>query len=353
MKYRPEYDGLRAISAIMVLAFHAAAPFLLGGFLGVDIFFVISGFLITNILLREHEKSGDIDILRFYIKRFMRLTPPFAIMLIIYLLLSSTFFPGYHHHERDAIIAALYLSDFAKYLIGAPKVIGHTWSLSTEEHFYLIWPIILVFISKLPREKIASTLFIAYAAATIWRVACMQWQTWGEVYYRFDVRVSGLILGACLAAARSKQITKKINWPIVALSMMAATASATMARWKDQLSLQTLVIITEISTAIVIIAIDKSKEITRWLGWPPLAYIGKLSYGIYLFHFPITRSMRPNYEWYETMLVSAVLSTAMAALSYHTIEAFIRAQRWRVDAPTRVDSIGKRRSQTASTDPTE
>lgn len=185
MKYNPEFDGLRAIAALLVIGFHAVAPLLVGGFLGVDIFFVLSGFLITRLLLDEQDREGRIELRRFYLKRLLRLTPPLVVMLALYAICAPLLIPDYDHHGRDALLAGLYLSDYTISLTGAPMFLDHTWSLAVEEHFYLIWPAVLIAAHRLPRERLVSVLFVAYAVATIWRGACIQWQTWGEVYYRF------------------------------------------------------------------------------------------------------------------------------------------------------------------------
>src|SRR5687768_11060779 len=136
MRYMPELDGLRALAVCAVLAFHAGAPMAQSGYLGVDLFFVLSGFLITSILVAEHERSGTIAVGRFYVRRALRLYPSLLLMLAVFVVVAPLLWPELPA-ARYALWSALYLSDYTRALIGEPEVLSYTWSLSVEEHFYL------------------------------------------------------------------------------------------------------------------------------------------------------------------------------------------------------------------------
>ena len=127
---------------ILVIADHCDISVFDQGYFGVDLFFVLSGFLITRLLVDEIDSTGRIDLLRFYLRRLLRLTPALLLMLTAYLLIAPSLWPQLDlmSHVRDAALVAFYLSDYSQAFWHNPKVLIHTWSLSVEEHFYLIWP---------------------------------------------------------------------------------------------------------------------------------------------------------------------------------------------------------------------
>ena len=171
MNYNPQLDGLRAIAAIIVVAFHAKAPQFGGGFLGVDIFFVLSGYLITKLLVEEKTLSGNINYRRFFTRRLWRLYPALLTLLAVYALLAPTLFPQFSatKHYQDIVLSGLYLADYARTFHAPLSVLNHTWSLAAEMHFYLVWPLILSLVLRLPKECIQFTLLIMWLAATLWR----------------------------------------------------------------------------------------------------------------------------------------------------------------------------------------
>src|SRR5690554_740053 len=152
MKYNLSLDGIRAIAALIVVACHAGMPGIGGGFLGVDIFFVLSGYLITRLLHSEHSATGRIDFRSFCRRRLRRLFPALATLLVIYLIAAPLFFPNIpmHKHMLDATLSALYISDYARTLGVPPSVLNHTWSLSVEMQFYLLWPGVMLLLLRLP-----------------------------------------------------------------------------------------------------------------------------------------------------------------------------------------------------------
>ena len=152
-------DKVRAIAVMLVMIFHSSVPLFHGGFLGVDVFFVLSGYLITRILLAELDKTGNIQLLRFYIHRLARLSPPLLLLLLLYLVAAPHFWPDYSWHVRDSLLTAMYLTDYAKALYNVPDMLRHTWSLSVEEHFYLLWPLGLMLLSPVSKRQLPVILF--------------------------------------------------------------------------------------------------------------------------------------------------------------------------------------------------
>lgn len=328
MRYIPELDGLRAVAVMLVMAFHSQAPIISGGFLGVDVFFALSGFLITGILLREIDGIGKIQYRRFYLNRFARLTPPLLLLLALYLLIAPTLWPDYSGHLRDAMLSAAYLSDFSKVFLGAPDMLRHTWSLSVEEHFYILWPLILAPLARLPKQRLVMVMAAAYTIATIWRSVLLgNGDSWDSVYYRFDARLSGLIFGCLLAAAVRAYPQIKTRPVALLVAVILLSLAMQLMSWHDIESLPLGVICAELATGLAIIsALNGSKHVAL-LRNPVLTHLGKLSYGMYLFHYPAMLYLREQYEWTLALPIGTIFALAMAALSYHTIEAAVR--RWR------------------------
>jgi peptidoglycan/LPS O-acetylase OafA/YrhL len=331
MPYIPALDGIRAIAVLLVMLFHAHTPGFFGGYLGVDIFFVLSGYLITSLLLNEMAETGEIRIHRFYLKRFTRLMPPLACLLALYLLLSAWAWPDYNSHFRDALIAVFYLSDFAPIMNMSPKMLGHTWSLSVEQHYYLLWPVVLLLIVRIYGRQMVRAFVVMYLAATFWRIFCItSGQSWVMVYPRFDVRVSGLIMGALLAVwlrSRPKFSAPSMLW--MAPITLAAAISLTCFAWKNPLGLMIGTTCTELLAAIMILVVLKPGEsvlhqLTNSAG---AIYLGKLSYGLYLYHYPVFFYLREHFDWPATLGIGLPLSLGLAALSYHSIERMSRNSR--------------------------
>jgi peptidoglycan/LPS O-acetylase OafA/YrhL len=210
--YRPALDGVRAIAILAVLAFHSGA--LRGGFIGVDIFFVLSGFLITTLLLQEWRETGRIRFADFYRRRAARLLPALfvtiAAVAVIYEV-SSSF--GLHTDRGFAGIAAAVLFYSGNWIIALSQgnipfgLLAHTWSLAIEEQFYLVWPVLLLLLLSLSRRKnlrplLAIALTLAVASALL-RFVLWNAHTGGNIYFRTDTRADGLLLGCALAVVYS------------------------------------------------------------------------------------------------------------------------------------------------------
>jgi peptidoglycan/LPS O-acetylase OafA/YrhL len=334
--YQPSLDGLRGIAIILVLLFHAGAPFASGGYVGVDLFFVLSGYLITSQLLREHELHAGIHVGNFYWHRLMRLAPPLLLMLAVFVTLDPSPVPGRADEARDAFWAATYLSDYAVSFWGTPDLLKHTWSLSVEEHFYLLWPCVLILVLRRWKgAEVASVLFAGYLIATAWRWFCLvQGQTWQEVYYRFDTRLSGLLLGAFLSALpRSALLHERVNryLPVLMWVAVAAAVLCLRALWGDPWMLTWGVTCAELAAVTLIIAAqDDQGQVARMLSLRPLVVLGRLSYGVYLWHYPVIRWMRPNHRWDDIVLVALPACIVLSALSYFSVEAWARAYRARL-----------------------
>jgi peptidoglycan/LPS O-acetylase OafA/YrhL len=332
-------DGLRAVAVALVMLFHARTPYFSSGFLGVDVFFVLSGYLITSLLLAEMETTGRIDIRRFYIRRLLRLTPALLTMLAGYLGLANVVWPDVDGHFQQAAIAAAYLSDYSVAFWATPEELSHTWSLAVEEHFYLVWPLFLVAVHRRNGlSRLLAALICMYILSIAWRCAWIQYgHTWNQIYYRFDTHASGLLLGSGLAvvlrlapaaACLSRQATFLVWLPLAGIAFVAGG-------WGDYAMLTWGISLAEWATVFMLIAVYKHQGIVfKIMAIPVLVWVGRLSYGLYLWHYPRFRALRDIFEWHDVLLVGVPVSLGLAATSFYSVERWALQYRKRLTSKT-------------------
>jgi peptidoglycan/LPS O-acetylase OafA/YrhL len=295
IRYNPALDRLRAIAVLAVIEYHANWHWLgLDGVLGVDVFFVLSGFLITSILLRE-QATGGIRLGAFYLRRARRLYPA-LIVLVVATLLAGWASPVAGLH------ALIYVTDYVR----PSDILGHTWSLSVEEHYYLLWPLLLPFVARMPRQRAVWLLCALYVGASLW--TALQPFEW-RAGVRFDTRMTGLLLGALLAF-----LPRDTKLPFVALAAACVLQFAGYSNHRP---------FAEAATACVIVL--SYRTTVPFLSRAPLVYLGRISYGMYLYHWPITWALRDVSEGLPQLLLIVAATVACAAVSFHTIERWVRA----------------------------
>lgn len=315
MHYVPALDGIRAVAVLLVFAFHARVPGFQGGFLGVDLFFVLSGYLITRLLAEEHRQSGSIAIGQFYLRRLRRLYPALLLLICVYLLCASTLFRDQANHVRDALVAIFYFADYGRAFWRVPEVLQHTWSLSVEEHFYLLWAPLLLAILKFNQRYRLFVLAVLFAIATEWRVAVLYTSNdWLQTHYRFDTRLSGLLIGAFIGIWRPEFKTR--GW-IGAAGSLLFGCCVYVASWRSDASLLCGALAADLAAALIVIGADRLPV----LACRPLPWLGRMSYGIYLWHYPMVYWMRNHgIHWTVTFAVAGIGATACAALSHYFVE---------------------------------
>lgn len=336
LRYNPALDGLRGVAILLVILSHAHAPLFDGAFFGVDLFFVLSGFLITSLLLQEFHAQSGIDYWRFYRRRFFRLMPPLALFLATYCVIAPYIWPDLDDIYSDALVSLLYLADYGIAFFDSPETLLHMWSLSVEEHFYLIWPPLLVlFLRKATPGRVWASLLGLWVLSTLWRALWVfQGQEFYEIFFRFDTRASGLIAGALLAAL----MVERPQWIERLQSMRAYTMWLVLAvplimelGWANQHAMLWGITLVECAAVVVLVAVQKHRGVMyEMLTTPTLIRLGKLSYGIYLWHYPVVRYLRADYSWPVAVLGTLIISSLLSALSFYTIERW--AMRYR-DAP--------------------
>jgi peptidoglycan/LPS O-acetylase OafA/YrhL len=319
--YVPGLDGIRAVAVLLVLAFHAQVPALNGGFLGVDVFFVLSGYLISTLLLQEIDSTGSVAFRSFWRRRLVRLFPAMAALIAAFLLVAPWLTSPPQAALLQAMVTLLYLSDYVRAFGKIPDYLGHSWSLAVEAKFYLIWPLILTACARrMPPNTLVWVIVLLAFVATSWRIFNVQiGLPWDMIYFRFDTRLSGLLIGSALAAALRAGL--RPNLPAWAGFLPLALVPMLSRRFGDPFMLSWAPIAFELATVLLILVVlQGSGMIARVLAFRPMVSLGLLSYGIYLWHYPIMRILRDDMHWASTLLFGATMSIALAWLSLHTIE---------------------------------
>lgn len=332
--YRPALDGVRGVAILAVLAFHTHHIFgwsiLKGGSAGVDIFFVLSGFLITALLIEEWEYNGEISLKGFYWRRILRLVPALLIVLVILYLFAGVFLPATEAADtrRSIPVAFLYASDFAlaffQLRLGA---LQHTWSLAIEEHFYLIWPLFLLAALKLGASRkrlIVITLSLAVASAIHRAVLHQLGALPVRTYYGVDTRADALLIGCatamcvCWGFLRAQSL-RSLVIPAVALivTLMFATGYASPFMHLGGFTL----LASAAAIVIVWVVLAPSSYLRKCLEFGPLVWVGRISYGLYLWHYPIFKAgSLLRLAWPLHLLVAVMATLAITCLSYYLLE---------------------------------
>ena len=378
LTYIPSLDGIRALSVLAVIVYHANKLWLPGGFLGVEVFFVISGYLITLLLLAESEKSGTVSLKQFWLRRARRLLPALWVVVMGVVVFAALFQREILGTLRGDVVAALFYGfNWFQIWVGTSYFtsfefvpLRHLWSLAVEEQFYLIWPIVMLVVAKIGKRRlpiVSAVFFGAAVALAIYTGAVYQPGTistiadtpeqfmnlFGQSVSRVDflflgtlTRSSGLLLGAALAiwwrpwllqssrAGASKLFDVVGFGGLVALALMMwrfhtvieGTDAGTVGY---DLLFQGGFFLTDVaSVALIAAAVHPgSKVIAKTLSNPVLVWLGRRSYGFYLFHWPVFQFYRrfagQGLTPYE-FVVLVLLALALTELSFRYVETPVR-----------------------------
>ena len=339
LPYNPALDGLRAVAILLVILSHAHAPLFDGAFYGVDLFFVLSGYLITTLLLQEWQQSGRLDYWRFYRRRLWRLMPALMLFLLAYCIFAPLLWPGMTDMYTDALVSLLYLADYGIAFFDSPDTLLHMWSLSVEEHFYLVWPPLLVLLARVTQPgKLWRPMLALFLLAWAWRVLwVVLGQQFYEIFFRFDTRATGLLAGGLLATLLRerpawfealRQRLVHFMWLVLAVPLLMAQA------WDDMNAMVWGMTVVECATVVVMLALlERRGAIYEMLSAPALVTLGRLSYGIYLWHYPVVRWLRADLPWPAVVALGLAISTLLAALSYYGLERWALRRRDAAAAP--------------------
>ena len=348
---------MRALAVIAVVVFHSALGIAPGGFLGVEVFFVISGYIITRALLAEREEHGRIALGSFWWRRGRRLLPALFLLLFAVAAYTVVFEPGEAAGLRRDILAALaYVTNWDLILAGEtyfdswerPSLLRHLWSLAVEEQFYVVWPLLMAGGLALLRSRLTLALILAGAAASAIAMAALYepGSAVTRIYYGTDTRASGLLIGAALAfvwSARESEggAGRRNRVGLAALTLaglagLGALVGFTFLADGDSPFLYRggFALVGVATAALIVASTHERSPFAKALGAPILRWVGLRSYGIYLWHWPVMVLTRPGVD---VPLDGLALFTTQVAITLWLAEA---SYRW-VELPIREGALGR------------
>jgi len=335
--YSPSLDGLRGVAILVVMGFNGHLLWLRGGFIGVDIFFVLSGFLITALLVQAYDPTSGIGLKNFYFRRALRLLPAlFALMLFCaaYALLfqptdkANTTFEG-------ILFTLFYVANWAQVppFPGGIGALSHAWSLSVEEQFYIIWPLMLLVLLKLQSKTLVFLILGLLIGSSI-LLNIWFWHAeapYLRMYFGTDTRANEILIGCVAALALSwgfLKPTDRLKWAFHTgsiASLVGIVLSFFLVRHYGAFVYNGGFTLISIGTAIVIVDLLLfPSRLSRIFEFAPLVWIGKISYGLYLWHFPVFEASRRLFEgrispvFYE--VAGVVVTLMVATASYYFLE---------------------------------
>ncbi len=334
----PALDGLRAVAVSVVIAYHLGFP--ISGDLGVTGFFVLSGFLITRLLLAELDKTGGIDLGRFYLRRSARIFPAYFAFLAGSALLDAV--RGEPWPGQLVLAGALYAVNYYNAFHGHEGPIAHAWSLAVEEQFYLLWPLGLLLLWRLPRPWIGPALGTLVLGSMAWRSWCFHGLGLGPqyVYNAFETRMDALALG-CLLAVLLRQdrwcrvaegLAPGAGWPLLTIALVGLSRGLGSRPYHYAVGFTVdAALLALLMTQLLVLA---GRPGWAWLDWGPMRWLGRISYPLYLWHLLGTGLGRrlPGPESLQA-LAGILVSIGLAAASWYLIERPVLRLRGPAPAP--------------------
>jgi len=348
LEYNPGLDGLRGIGVLAILFYHSGVNWIPGGFLSVSTFFTLSGFLITTLLLYEWDNTGRVDMARFWAHRFRRLMPAALLALMVVTLLGATLGdPSQVARLRgDGLAALFYVSNWRFIYLGndytdlfaSPSLVQHFWSLSIEEQFYLTFPLLGIILLRFGNRRIFAIAIAGLALlSTAWMAALFDpVMPTSRLYFGTDTRAAEILVGALLALWYTGRPALRGTARSIAVALGGLGLAGNLVYWFG-VSMETawlwqggfpLYAITTV--AIIIGTLQPSGPAPAILSWGPFPWLGKLSYGLYIYHFPfyvtLTSELTGLAPW--PLFAARIAATfAVAVPSYYFLEQPVRRGR--------------------------
>ena len=325
MKRIPELDGMRGIAVLLVFFVHIIPQYVPTGGLGVDVFFVLSGYLITSILLNELDRTGHINYKAFYVRRALRLVPALIGVLVFATVYALT---RGHSWASVASTAALVLGYAANWPLAYDRfdllgVVPHAWSLAVEEHFYLLWPALLAWLHrKCSALNVARITIALIVVVAIWRAfLLLSGSTENRCYFGTDTRIDGPLIGslAAMVARMSFQITKPVATSaaaILAFGLFRGTAHGASYFLGFGLAFSL-----SVAAAMLWLLQHRDTLAHRVLRFRVLTFTGQISYSLYLWHFALILALGQHVKWSRSVTLGILaLCYVVAVLSYYLVE---------------------------------
>ncbi|MDO8362954.1 MAG: acyltransferase family protein [Actinomycetota bacterium] len=345
--YQPALDGVRAVAVTVVLLFHGGIGWMSGGYLGVSVFFTLSGFLITSLLVAEHERSGRVAAAAFYTRRARRLLPASIVCLMgVSVAAAAGWFRGVDHLRRDVWGALFQVFNWVKLLggesyadinakqAGFKNPLDHYWSLAIEEQFYWLWPLAFMGLMLLARRWRIAPLTLVAALTGLAAVAAplIAWH-WGPdvAYWATPARICEILAGAlaaCWVAGRELPARLGHLAPVALLALLVACVLFPDGRGPAYEGALPLV---ATASAALIVGLQVHGPVRQLLGVRPLVALGKVSYGVYLYHWPVYVLVdRQGWDMPVGALlaIKCSITAGVATASYFLVERPIRTASW-------------------------
>jgi peptidoglycan/LPS O-acetylase OafA/YrhL len=343
----PGLDGLRGFCVLIVLLGHSGLPYPMSGGAGVDLFFVLSGFLITRILHAERQRTGGIHFGNFYARRFLRLAP--CLVLVCVYALGEAAIRGRELPLAQVGWSLSYLANWGRALFGVDLApLSHTWSLAIEEQFYLIWPLVILGIDarfRSPAAKAVLLLTLAFGLAG-YRCAMVGHYSATRIYMGLDTHMDGLVLGAALSygalamkgglSERWSRLLGRVLAPAAMLGVFLLMGLITWSNpWMGRIGFSLIACAGAVFVADLVLG--RHSRIAPLLGGRPIRFLGKISYGTYLWHYPLYHTadeLFTGLPMAAMVAVKLVLSLAVATVSYYGFELPILGWKKRFESRT-------------------
>jgi peptidoglycan/LPS O-acetylase OafA/YrhL len=343
--YYPALDGLRTIAVGIVLCAHGGVSWFRSGGVGVDIFFVLSGFLITTILRTERQRTGTINFRNFYARRFLRLAPALFLTCALVAVAKPALgepFPG-----TDIALALSYTANWAQALYGHYMTwLNHCWSLAIEEQFYLIWPLIILGVERFGRSPATKAGLLLAGAAIVAGYRAWHVGVWTDerINFGLDTRMDSLMTGAALSYVVQAVTEWRARVPAGRGDVASERPAGTRAlQWLAPLALVTLFLIPNIvtwyspwmgwigyvlvaglaATVLADLILGRHSLLAKPLASRPMVFVGKISYGVYLLHLPVyfaVEKVIPDAPLVVRLGWKVSVSLALATMSYYWVE---------------------------------
>lgn len=345
MGYQPSLDGVRALSVVAVILYHAGFGVVSGGFFGVEVFFVVSGFLITSLLVEERDRDGGVNLRQFWVRRWRRLLPALFTMLVV-VGVWAVFWGSAEQHtqlRRDYPWGIFYLANWGQilskvaYFSGTPTLLRHLWSLAVEEQWYLLWPLVFIGIARRPgadRQRGRTLAFVSLGVMVATAFAHLAGASANFLYLSTLTRCSGLLMGAAMAflwrpwrisGVRRPEAGRTLDL-VAAASVVVLLGAFAIGHVADGATyLWLLPLVTLASTALVGAVVHPWAHGARVVfGSRPMVEIGKRSYGLYLWTWPVSRIANAYNGSWVRFVGAMLIAVPLSEVCYRFVETPVR-----------------------------